>query len=131
MAQVASLSAEIATLNTNIVAISFGTPYWANAWLETTQSPFPLWLDPQRKSYAVYGMTRSYWAPRGPKIVLYYMRAILFRGQKLQPSRGDTHQLGGNFIIDKNSVVRLAYPSRDPTDRPSAEQLMGLLHDLP
>lgn len=35
----------------------------------------------------------------------------------------DTTQLGGNFIIDAGGILRLAYRSYDPTDRPSVEFL--------
>ena len=129
MAQVASRSAEIAHLNTRIVAISFGTPAWVQAWRDTTTALFPVWLDAERVAYAAYGLRRSVRASWGVRNLWYYAKAIA-RGTKLQPFRGDTAQLGGNFIIDRQGVVRFAYPSRDPTDRPHVEQLLNVLRGL-
>jgi alkyl hydroperoxide reductase subunit AhpC len=52
-------------------------------------------------------------------------------GKKTHDSHGDdTSQLGGNFIVDKEGVLRLIYPSHDPTDRPAVDSLLKILDDL-
>ena len=130
MAQVVPFVEEIERLNGRIVAVSFGTPYWANAWLEETQAPFPVWLDPEKKSYALYGLSRSARGAWGVKNLWFYAQALA-RGQKLQGNRGETDQMGGNFIIDSQGIVRFAYPSQDPTDRPPISQLIEILATLP
>ncbi|MFK7801576.1 MAG: AhpC/TSA family protein [Anaerolineae bacterium] len=122
-------AAEINQLNTDIVAVSFGTPYWANAWLEETQAPFPIWLDPKKETYELYGMTSSALRSWGIKNLAYYAQAY-WRGEKSKGNRGDTSQMGGNFIIDKNGIVRFAYPSKDPTDRPEISKLLATLKTL-
>ena len=129
MAQVVPLAEEINRLNTDIVAVSFGTPYWANVWLEETGAPFPIWLDPDKKSYEVYGMVTSKLAAWGPANLWFYAKALL-RGEKMKGDRGETGQMGGNFIVDKNGIVRFAYPSRNPTDRPEVTKLMQVLQKL-
>ncbi len=129
MAQVVPHSAEINQLNTNIVAVSFGTPYWANAWLEKTGAPFPIWLDPDKQSYPTYGMERSVWASWGPKNLWFYAKALM-RGKQLERTEEDANQLGGNFIVDKSGVVRFAYPSKDPTDRPEVAEMLNVLRTL-
>jgi len=129
VAQVVPLHAELDALGVNVVAISFGIEYWARAWLQETNSPFPVLLDPEKSSYAAYGLERSFWRSWGPRTLLYYARAVL-RGQKLHGNRGDTDQLGGNFIVDAGGIVRFAYESRDPTDRPSIERLLSVLRAL-
>lgn len=126
MAQVVSLSAEIEALNTNIIAISFGTPQWVDGWRQVTGATFPIWLDPTKASYQAYGLTSSAMASWGVKNLWYYARALA-RGEKLQEKRGDTHQLGGNFIVDQQGIVRLAYASKDPTDRPAIDLLLSTL----
>ena len=129
MAQVVPFAKEIDSLNTNIVAVSFGTPYWANAWLEETQAPFPVWLDPEKQSYEVYGMTSSAIRAWGVRNLWYYAQSLA-QGKELKENRGDTSQMGGNFIIDKDGVVRFAYPSKNPTDRPPIDQLLQVLKTL-
>lgn len=122
-------TADFAALNTNIVAISFGTPYWAQAWLEETGVDFPIWLDPDRKAYQAFGLERSLGRAWGPRTLLYYARALL-RGETLKEKRGDTDQMGGDFIIDSQGVVRFAYRSQDPTDRPAIEELLRAAKEL-
>jgi hypothetical protein len=43
---------------------------------------------------------------------------------------GDSAQLGGDFVVDASGVVRLAYRSHDPADRPAAGDLLALLQQL-
>lgn len=129
MAQVVPFVKEIEDLNTDIIAVSFGTPYWANVWLEETQAPFPIWLDPQKESYQLYGMTSSTLKAWGPQNLWYYAKAYL-RGEKSKGNRGETDQMGGNFIIDREGVVRFAYPSKNPTDRPEISTMINTLKKL-
>ncbi len=129
MAQVVAHHADFKSKNIHIVAVSFGTPDWAKMWLEQTQAPIDIWLDATRNSYAAYGLTSSVWASWGPRNLLYYAKA-LWRGDKLQEHRGDTNQLGGNFIVDHNGIVRFAYRSKDPTDRPSVAELLEAIDSI-
>jgi peroxiredoxin len=58
-----------------------------------------------------------------------YVR-LLTAGRKYRGIQGDSAQLGGDFIVDTNGIVRLAYRSHDPTDRPSVDDLLNLLQQL-
>ncbi len=129
MAQVVARHSEFKRKNVNIVAVSFGTPEWAKLWLEQTQAPIDIWLDATRNSYLAYGLTSSVWASWGPRNLWYYAQA-LWRGEKLQEHRGDTNQLGGNFIVDAHGTIRFVYRSQDPTDRPSIDALLEAIDAL-
>lgn len=124
MTQVVSHREQFEAANMNILMISFGTAYWANAWLDETQSPYPLLLDQDRAGYRAYGLSRSVLRSWGVKNLWYYAKAAL-QGKTFAPKRGDTNQLGGDFVIDPQGVIRLVYPSHDPTDRPSIEALLS------
>jgi alkyl hydroperoxide reductase subunit AhpC len=127
--QLAPLHPEFTSLNTHVFTVTFGHPYWAQAWLQETASPFPVLLDPTQDVYQLYGLDHSAVRSSSVKTLLYYARALL-RGEKLIEKRGDTHQLGGNFIIDKQGIVQFVYPSRDPTDRPPVDAMMRVLKRL-
>jgi len=127
--QLAPLHQEFAALNTQVFTVTFGHPYWAQAWLQETQSPFPVLLDPTQDVYQHFGLDHSAVRSWSVKTLLYYARALM-RGEKLIEKRGDTHQLGGNFIIDNQGVVQFVYPSRDPTDRPTIAAMMTVLKRL-
>lgn len=129
MAQLRQRQDEFERLNVQILLISFGTEYWAKVWLEETGAPFPLLLDPERRVYRAYGLGRSVLRVWSPKVLWRYLR-LMMAGRRLKPVQGDPHQLGGDFIVDAKGIVRLAHPSRDPTDRPPVEKLLKALREI-
>lgn len=124
MAQLRQHSAEIETLNARIVVISFGPAWQARAWLAETSAPFTLLLDPDRAAYRAYGFEQSLIRSWGVKVWLRYAQ-LLLAGRPWRGIQGDSGQLGGDFIVDANGIIRLAYRSHDPTDRPSVSQLLA------
>ncbi|MFQ5859708.1 MAG: SelL-related redox protein [Anaerolineae bacterium] len=126
MAQLRQQQDQLSRLNTRVLVISFGTEYWARAWLEETGAPFPLLLDPQRSVYRAYGLERSLLRSWNIRTMWLYVR-LLLSGRKWRGIRGDSAQLGGDFIVDADGIVRLAYRSHDPTDRPATQALLDAL----
>ena len=129
MAQVVSHQQEFESLNAKVVTISFGKQYWARAWLQETQSPYPLLLDPDRIAYRAYGLEHSFLRSWNARTISYHIRALL-NGQEWRGIRGDSGQLGGDFIVDRQGIVRFAYTSHDPTDRPTVDLLLTTLRQL-
>lgn len=120
----------IKALNAEVVIISFGAEFWVKVWQEQTQAPFPLLLDQERQAYRAYGLEQSVVRSWGVKNLWYYAKAML-QGQPLHDSHGeDTSQLGGDFIIDANGILRYTHPSRDPTDRPAVDALLAVLKEV-
>jgi peroxiredoxin len=108
--------------------ISFGQAWQARAWQEETGAPFTLLLDPERAAYRAYGLEQSLLRSWGIKVWLRYAQLLLVgRSWRGTLRRGDSGQLGGDFIVDANGIIRLAYRSHDPTDRPSVSQLLAVL----
>ena len=129
MVQVASHLQEFEALNTNIVTVSFGIDYWAKMWLQETLSPFPFLINPERDAYHAYGLQSSIVRSWMPQNLWFYAKATL-QGREKFGKRGDPHQLGGAFIVDSQGIVRLAHPSKEPTDRPSVERILQILREL-
>jgi alkyl hydroperoxide reductase subunit AhpC len=121
-----SHQAEFEAANTNVVTISFGTEYWTKVWLQETKSPFPFLMDSEKVSYRAYDLESSTLRSWSPATVWYYTKARL-QGRDIPPSRGDAHQLGGDFIIDPQGIIRLSHPSADPTDRPGMAAIFASL----
>ena len=126
MAQVVAHYDDLQALQTDVVTISFGTPYWSQIWRQETLSPFPFLRDPQRLAYHAYGLESSRWRSWGLANLWYYAQAK-GQGRQIFGQRGDPHQLGGDFIIDKAGIIRLAHPSREPTDRPPIIDLLAVI----
>lgn len=117
---------EFEALNTRIVVISFNQPGQARIWLDETNAPFTLLLDPDRKAYRAYGLEYSLLRSWGLNVWQRYAQ-LLFSGRKWRGIQGDSGQLGGDIIVDSNGRIRFAYRSHDPTDRPDIHVLLTAL----
>ena len=129
MAQLRQSSEIIKGLNTRVAIISFGTFPGAIIWLQETAVPFEFFLDPQRKAYQAYGLEHSLTRSWSPKVWFTYAR-LLLSGRRWRGIQGDSAQLGGDFIVDRNGIIHMAYRSHDPMDRLSINKLISLLQRL-
>ena len=112
-----------------MLLITFSSAGYARKWSLETCAPFRLLLDRERTSYHTYGLERSLMRSWNLKTVQRYVQ-LMSKGRKWRGIQGDSAQLGGDFIIDSEGIVRLAYRSHDPTDRPEVEQLLAILRQL-
>jgi peroxiredoxin len=120
---------QISALNTRVVIISFGTLPAAQAWLKETCINFDFLLDPERIVYRSYGLERSIIRSWTLRTLWVYLK-LLTSGRKWRGIQGDANQLGGDFLIDRDGTIRLAYRSHDPADRPSIRELLELLRSV-
>lgn len=113
-----------------VVLVSFAQGEPLRAFAKELDLPFPVLSDPQRQAYRAYGLRKGgLWAVFGPKIVGAYL-GLLLRGRRFRGIQGDPFQLGGDFIIDAEGIIRFAHRSADPVDRPSPEQLLQAVRVL-
>lgn len=91
--------------------------------------PFVVCGDPARSVYRRYGLQRGgllqvfRWRSVRPYVVAggHGMRAAW-------SARGDdVMQLGGDFLVDPEGCLRLAYYSEAPDDRPPMAQLLAAI----
>ncbi len=129
MARLRRRQSDFESLGARIVTISFGPASRAPAWLEETQSPFPLLIDARRGTYAAFGMRRSLRGSWNLATVRRY-RELQRQGRRWRGIQGDSLQLGGDAIIDSGGIVRLLAPSKTPIDRPSVESLLAVFARL-
>lgn len=119
------IDAELRQLGVKVLAISFESPARVAAFLAESPQPFPVLSDESLSVYRVFGLTKASFASMfHPAVIGRYLLHIA-RGWLPKRSGGaDVLQLGGDFIIDASGVVRYAHRSADPTDRPSAAELL-------
>jgi peroxiredoxin len=131
VAQLCQHQQEFVALKTRVLIVSFGTLPAVQTWLNETCTPFDVVLDRERAIYRAYQLERSFLRSRNLRTRFYYFKAWLAGKKSLDIHDGeDTSQLGGDFIVDSKGILRLAYPSHDPTDRPSADSLLKSLQQL-
>ncbi len=113
----------------DILAVSFAEGDQLRRYIDEMRLPFPAVSDPERKAYDAYRLRKgSPWAIFGPKTIWAYA-LLLARGRLPKGVQGDPYQLGGDFVIDGQGLVRFAYRSLDPTDRPSIDTLLHAVRD--
>lgn len=121
---------EIRAADGNVIAVGFGPVELLRGLHSELELPFPLLVDPDRRAYEAFGLTKgSFWSVYGPRTLLRYA-SLLLRGRRLRKTEADPYQLGGDFVIDGEGVIRYAHRSRDPADRPSVDELVFELTNL-
>lgn len=86
---------------------------------------FDLFSDPEREIYKLFGLGRAKpWKIFHPKTVIKFV-ALLLKGAKIQKSKEDEFQMGGDFLIDASGHLRYIFRSETPDDRPTLEELLS------
>jgi len=116
----------LAEQNATILFLTFSSAAQARRWLGETNIEFSILIDAERMVYHAYALRSSLWQAWQPKVWWQYAR-LLASGRQWRGIQDDSGQLGGDFIIDAQGILRFAYPSQDPTDRPSAQLLLNEL----
>lgn len=129
MAQLCQQEDKFKQLNVEVVLISFGAPEVAKVWLEEMCPSFRMVLDPERVVYREYGLKRSWLRSWNLKTLWRYAQ-LLRAGRKWRGIQGDSAQLGGDFIVDSDGILRFTYRSCDPTARPHVSYLLAILEQL-
>ncbi len=92
---------------------------------------WPILADPDRTLYRAYGLERASFARTwlSPRTVAYYLRAAA-GGRRIRLPKSDSHQLGGDFIVNPRGVVIFAHRSTEPADRPTVERLVAAIRGV-
>ena len=123
--------AELTQLNSDVLVVSFEPLEHVRWYLADVDFAWPVLADPERAMYRAYGLGSAsalrVWL--SPRTVRFYLGGLV-RGRIPRRPQADTHQLGGDFIIDTNGTVRFAHRSLEPADRPEIATLFAALRAL-
>jgi peroxiredoxin len=116
----------IRQLGGEVLVVSFAAPKLVAAYLERYPLPFPVVSDPTRTAYHAFELGRTSWGSMLQAGAVGRYLKLLFRGWLPgKPDEGeDVLQLGGDFVLDGQGRLVYAYRSAEPTDRPSAQELV-------
>jgi hypothetical protein len=118
---------EILRLGAEVIVVSFVPPERLRGYRELHRWPFPVVADPECAAYRAFGLETAGWARLlRPRVMLRYFD-LMRRGYPALPPREDFHQLGGDFVVDRDRKLVYAYRSDDPADRPPAEEVISAL----
>ena len=112
-----------------MVAIGFAPPERLRRLAEDVGIPFPMLRDPEYQAYRAFSLKQgSLQEVYGLRTAWAYLKLIV-RKRRFTRTKTDRLQLGGDFIIDGQGIVRLAYRSRGPADRPPVSRLLDALRE--
>jgi hypothetical protein len=124
---------DLAAAGCSVLVVAQARPEVLSRYLSRQAWRVPLVSDPDRGAYRAFGLERTGWVTFfKPGVLWKYLRGM-FRGYRVKtPYAGeDVLQLGGDFVLDKLGRVVFAYPSANPTDRPSLNAIRDALPSLP
>jgi peroxiredoxin len=114
----------------DVALVGQGRPEWAEGFCRTRRVRFPCLVSPDNEAHRAYGLERgSLRQVAGPKQVARGALSALSRGAETMqgPTRGDSLQLGGAFVVDTEGIVRYAHRARGSSDNPSNAELLEAL----
>ena len=115
-----------------VLVISFASVSTVSRYQERHRWPFAVLTDPERTSYRAFGLGRfSRARVFSLSTLLLYMR-LLRKGIKREPYGGeDVYQSGGDFLLDQSGKVLWSFKSKDPTRRPSVDEMLKAVGEVP
>ncbi len=124
---------EFAARGSSVLVVSQAQPEVLAQYVARQRWDVPIVSDPQRAAYRAFGLERTHWlAFFRPRVLWRYLREMRKGYRVRMPAAGeDVLQLGGDFLLSPDRKVTFAYPSADPTDRPSVAELMRALLSVP
>ena len=121
---------EFKKVGAQVIIISFASSKALQPYQKIHQWRYPIFSDSERQLYHLLGLQRGALSQIfHPKTLMKYAR-YLIEGKKIEKTREDVYQLGGDFIFDRDGVYRFGYPSRRPDDRPLVSLLIQKLSTL-
>jgi peroxiredoxin len=132
LARLKSWHARIEELRFKVVVVTLSQPWVLKMYQEARTFPFVFVADPERKLYHDYGLERATVGRMfRPRVLWHYLR-IAFQGYRVRMPKNDEDvlQLGGDFILDPERKLVFAHRSHDPSDRPSAKQIVRELEKV-
>lgn len=99
--------------STQIVVIGHGQPDLIPFYVKETNCPFPIYADPTKQLYHVFGMTRTLnMGSKAPEymhdsVVVNAVKSIFqeFRAGRNMLKGGDIYQVGGEFLFEEGNVT--------------------------
>ncbi|MBI2645937.1 MAG: AhpC/TSA family protein [Deltaproteobacteria bacterium] len=121
---------ELKKIRAQVVIVAFASSSALQSYQKIHQWKYPIFSDVERKFYHLLGLQRgAFFQIFHPKTMMNYAR-YLIEGKKIEKTKEDIYQLGGDFIFDRDGVYRFGYPSQRPDDRPSVSLLIQKLSTL-
>jgi len=123
-----------------VAVVTFEPKSGSEIWLQETKSKLPMYIDPERKIYELFGLSRSVQKVFQIEVMKYYGEEALKQPELPKANKGgnssshqsDILQMGGDFTLslDKDqqtAKVKFCYPSKTASDRPDIADILKVV----
>ena len=115
---------EIRELGAEVVAVSFEPLHRLKEQVEDMRLTFPILSDPGLETYRAYGVRRgSFRDVFNVGAGLQFLK-LLFKGRLVLAGHGDIMQLGGDFIINEEGLLKYSHPASRAQDQADVDVLL-------
>ncbi len=115
---------EIRELGAEVVAVSFEPLERLKGQAEDMLLTFPILSDPGLETYRAYGVRRgSFRDVFNVGAALEFLK-LLFKGRLVMAGHGDIMQLGGDFIINEEGLLKYSHPASRAQDQAAVDVLL-------
>jgi len=120
---------ELDQIGAQALLVTFAEPsLLEKKMMHDLNNPFPLLLDPEKKTYRRWGMGRTtpFGAVLSPELNIRYFR-LLMKGERFLGLAPDMLQLGGDFVVGPDGRISFSHVMTNNGDRPSVSLLVEKL----
>lgn len=118
---------EIRQLGAEVVAISFEPLQRLKKQVEDLQLTFPILSDPGLEVYRAYGVRRGSFRDVFNLGASLQFLKLLLKGKLVLAGHGDIMQLGGDFIINEEGLLKYSHPASRAQGQAEVDVLLGEL----
>jgi len=109
-----------------VTLIGLGSPDQASAFCADRDVAFACVTSPDRSAHRAYGLRRgTFDQVAGPRVWFPWIRNQIGEKHQGRFGQGDTAQLPGTFVVDRQGIVRFAHRGRRSNDNPSNEEVLA------
>lgn len=133
LVQVARAFFQFKKAGCGIVVVSQGKAEVLAHFERKNPMPFPVTGDPERAVYKAFGLTRTSFLTFLMPWILWQYVVKVFTGTPVRVPylSEDVTQLGGNFLLDQAGNVLWQFKSKNPTRRPSVDEMLKAVGGAP
>ncbi|MFZ0013913.1 MAG: peroxiredoxin-like family protein [Acidimicrobiia bacterium] len=117
---------EIEAKGAKLIAIGNGQAQWAADFIATEGVDFPVYVDPAKRVYELFGMQRGRRMVINRKSLAHGARATS-RGFRQTGVRGDPFQNGGVVVLDEHGETRYVHVESVAGDLADLDQVLTAL----
>jgi alkyl hydroperoxide reductase subunit AhpC len=117
---------EIEAKGAKLIAIGNGHAQWAADFIEAESVDFPVYIDPAKRVYELFGMQHGRLKVINRKSLAHGARATS-RGFRQSAVRGDPFQNGGVVVLDGHGDIRYAHVESVAGDLADLDEVLAAL----